>query len=118
MLKKEKQKSREYNPNKYTPISVNGGAREHGADFDGRESRNSRTSRNSKMDESKRVNDSETDLTADLSIGKKEAFEEFRNYFYKDGQHYESQKNQLKEWFKIELENSNFELILMVPKMV
>ena len=62
------------------------------------------------MDESKRVNDSETDLTADLSIGKKEAFEEFRNYFYKDGQHYESQKNQLKEWFKIELENSNFEI--------
>ena len=110
MLKKEKQKSREYNPNKYTPISVNGGAREHGADFDGRESRNSRTSRSSKIDESKRVNDSETDLTADLSLGKKEAFEEFRNYFYKDGQHYESQKNQLKEWFEIELEIAVFKL--------
>ena len=99
MLKKEKQKSREYNPNKYTPISIeNGGARETGADFDGRESRYSRASR-SQIDESKRVNDSETDLTADLSLGKKEAFEEFRNYFYKDGQHYESQKNQLKGWF-------------------
>lgn len=110
MLKKEKQKSREYNPNKYTPISVNGGAREHGADLDGRESRHSRASRNSKIDESKRVNDSETDLTADLSLGKKEAFEEFRNYFYKDGQHYESQKNQLKEWFKIELEIAVFKL--------
>lgn len=97
LLKKEKQKSREYNPNKYTPISENGGgAREQAADFDGRDSRNIRASRNSKIDESKRVTDSETDLTADLSLGKKEAFEEFRNYFYKDGQHYESQKNQLK----------------------
>ena len=99
MLKKEKQKSREYNPNKYTPISENGGggAREYGANFDGRESRsNSRASRNSNIDESK---NSETDLTADLSLGKKEAFEEFRNYFYKDGQHYESQKNQLKGRF-------------------
>ena len=105
MLKKEKQKSREYNPNKYTPIisheNNGGGARENGDEsFNGRDSRNSRTSRNSKI-ENEAKNNSETDLTADLSLGKKEAFEEFRNYFYKDGQHYESQKNQLKEMVQL-----------------
>ncbi len=87
LLKKEKQKPRDYNPNKYGTGQTN--------------TAHAMATNVKETSHVEREPADLRDLTADLSIGKKEAFEEFRTYFYKDAKQYDTQRNELKETVRI-----------------